>query len=405
MLKLLTDRFLRGVKPPASGRETYKDSRVPGLELRVSFTGEKSWSIRYRPRGCKQERETLPDSYPVISLSDARARATALAAAARRGIDLPAAERLAEEEKRKAAAAPRTLGALCDAYVEGYCKATQVKWRQTARALEMHVKPRLGKRELTALRRADFVELFDHLQYEKGLGAQVNQVRAQLRAAMAWAVDRDLVESNLVATVRRRNVGNSRERVLSDGELRAVWFAADRLPELAGRILRVLLLTGQRREEVTGLLWGEIDLAEGVWHLPAARNKSKRDHDIPLAHEVVRLLGAAGLPESPVFTVCGRTTPYSGLSSTLKDELDEASGVRGWVLHDLRRTVRTGLAKLDIREEVAEAVLNHSRGGLTKIYNRHTYEAEKRVALERWADYVMRLVGADAKVVALGTRR
>jgi integrase len=395
MKKRLTHRFLQSVTPPAAGRAVYIDTEAPGLELRVSPPDghrqvRKSWSIRYQPRGGNRKRATC-GTYPTTPLAEARARAKEIAAAAARGVDLPEKEERQREEERKAAKRLQTVGDLLDQYVERYCKPNQRKWKLVERMFGMHVKPAIGKRPLTELRRADLVELLDDLQNEKGLHAQVNRVRSQVVAALNWAVEREYLDANPAAAVKRRKIEASRDRVLSEEELRKIWRAADKLSNPSRSLVKAWILTGQRRDEVRCMPWSEIDLDRALWTLPAARNKGKRDHEIPLSSAMLALLGDRPRPGEPVFTVDSRR-PYAG-QKRLKAILDRASGVSGWTFHDFRRTASTGMASLHVPQDTIDRVLNHAKGTLAGTYNRHQYLDEKRRALEAWAERVAFVVG------------
>jgi integrase len=180
--------------------------------------------------------------------------------------------------------------------------------------------------------------------------------------------------------------------------------AASELGHPHAGIARLLILTGQRRNEIADLRWSEVDLEESTLHLPAARTKNGRPHDVPLSASALAII--AGLPRlvdaDLVFTI--KRKPITGFSR-MKERLDEASGVTDWTLHDLRRTVASGLQRLGVRLEVTEAVLNHRSGsmaGIVGVYQRHDYADEKRDALARWGDHVDALVsGRKGNVVAL----
>ena len=390
MRKKLTDRFLNSLKPPATGRVEIVDTDAPGLVMRVTAKGAKSWAIRYRPKGGGQQRASY-GAYPAVKLADARQRARDIAAAAAKRIDLPAAEEREREEQRRRDGRPQTVGALLDEYVERYCKPNQRRWTLTERMFEAHVKPAIGKVPLGDLRRGDIVELLDDLQNEKGFGAQVNRVRSQILAALNWAVEREYLDVNPAAAVKKRKIEASRDRVLSDDELRAIWRAADRLPDPSRSLVKAWILTGQRRDEVRCMAWSEVDLSRALWTLPAARNKGKRDHEIPLAPAMVALLGGLRRRGAPVFTTDG-AKPYAG-QKRLKAILDRESGVIGWTFHDFRRTASTGMAALHVPQDAIDRVLNHAKGTLAGTYNRHDYLDQKRRALEAWAERVAFIVG------------
>ncbi len=390
MKKRLTDRFVQSVAPPASGRAVYIDDDAPGLELRVSADRRKSWSIRYRPKGSERKRETY-GRYPAVSLAEARQRAKDIGAAAAKGIDPPAAEQREREEQRKADNRPHTVCDLVDEYVERYCKPNQRKWMLTARMFDSHVKPAIGSKPLAELLRADIVELLDDLQNDKGLRAQVNRVRSQILAALNWGIERDYLDTNPAAAIKKRKIEASRDRVLTDDELRAIWCAADALSDPSRSLVKAWILTGQRRDEVRCMTWSEIDASRAVWTLPAARNKGKREHEIPLAPTMVAVLDGLRRRGPPVFTTDG-AKPYAG-QKRLKTILDRELGVTGWTFHDFRRTASTGMAALRVPQDAIDRVLNHAKGTLAGTYNRHDYLDQKRKALEAWAERVAFIVG------------
>jgi integrase len=396
--KRFTDRYLQTVKAPASGRVEAHDTEAPGLVLRVTPNGVKSWAIRYRAKGGAQRRSTF-GTYPAISLADARSRAKDIAAAAR-GIDLPRQEDEAAEEQRKADDRPATVAGLLDRYVTDYCKPSQRRWQMTERLFTMHVKPAIGDIRLVELRRGDLVELLDDLQNEKGFRAQVNRVRSQIIAALNWAIEREYLDTNPAAAIKKRKVEASRDRVLSNDELGAIWRAADALSEPSRSLVKAWILTGQRRDEVRCMVWREVALSRAVWTLPAARNKGKRDHEIPLSPAMLALIGELPRLGDPVFTTNGRK-PYGG-QKRLKAILDRASGVTGWTFHDFRRTASTGMAALRVPQDTIDRVLNHAKGTLAGTYNRHLYLDEKRWALEAWAEHIASVIRGDrGNVVAL----
>ena len=290
MKKRLTDRFLQTVKPPAAGRDVYSDTDALGLELRVSERGMRSWSIRYRSKGGERRRTTY-GTYPAIPLAEARARAREIAAAAARGLDLPKQEERQREEQSRAEERPQNLGALIDRYIEQHCRPMQRRSGMVERLFARHVPPRMAAMPLDELRRANLVELLDDLQNKKGLKAQVNQVRAHLIAALNWAADREYLEVNPFAGVKKRRLEAPRTRVLADRELRAIWRAAETRSATESGFVKALFLTGQRRDEVRCMNWSEVDIDGAVWTLLAARNKSKRDQDIPLVPTMVEVLG------------------------------------------------------------------------------------------------------------------
>ena len=199
--------------------------------------------------------------------------------------------------------------------------------------------------------------------------------------------------------VSKRKLEIPRDRTLTADEVTALWTAIDRLPELPRAYFRVVLLTGARRNEVRGMAWSELDLDAGLWRLPAERTKNKRPFELPLSAPVLETLRTLLRTGPMVFALDGRR-PMT--LHQLIERLRHDAGLPDVRLHDLRRTLRTGLAELGVSFEVAERVLNHSMPGLQAVYNRHSYAAEKRVALMLWAEHVLSLAEKrEARVVAL----
>lgn len=395
----LTDRTIAAIKAPPAGQVEIRDDVGPGLHLRIAAGGARTWSVRYSPKGAARRRATI-GSYPGLSLAAARAKAYEIAAAAKRGEDLPASDAAQLEEARAAAARPGTVAELLRRYVADYAKANQRRWQLTERMFDLHVIPRLGDKLAVDLRRADVIELLDELRTAKKLAAQVNRVRSQLVAALNWAVDRNFLPGNPAASVRRlRQVETARARVLSDDELATLWRAAVKLGYPSGDLVRFLILTGQRRDEVRGLPWSELRESGAIWLLPAARNKSRRDHELPLPEAARALL--AGAPRRGAFVFSARGgKPYAGMKR-LKQILDRETKITGWVLHDIRRTVRSRLGEMGIPREIAQRVLNHARPGLDRVYDRGVYHDQVAKALEAWAQRVLRLVDGAANVVEM----
>lgn len=400
----LTDRLLQTTKPPESGRLELTDEASPGLEFRVTANGAKSWRLNYRVKGLAGLRRITIGPYPSISLSDARKRARSVYDAAKHGIDLPVQERREAEEATRSERRPKTVADLLRRYVEEHCKANQRRWEQTERLFKAHVEPSIGTKELGEVRRADVVELLDDLQNRKGLNAQVNRVRSQVLAAFNWAVERDFLDANPAASVKKRKkIEVPRARVLDDAELVAIWRAADSLTYPSNQLIKLLILTGQRRDEVRCLSWAEI--RADIWILPGDRNKGRRDHEIPLPAAAIDLLKALPQVGPFVFSCDSKgAKPYAGMKR-LKEILDRESGVRDWTIHDIRRTVATGLGRLGIQQDVIERVLNHGRGILEKTYNVHQYRDEKRTSLDAWARRVDRLVASEAENMVALTKR
>lgn len=378
----LTDRFLNSRKPPVAGRAIYTDSTVPGLAFRVSAVsarnpeGRRDWFLRYRPRRQGQKGVAL-GTYPAVSLSKARQRAGEIVAGAKRGIDLVAIEEHEAEARTTAQARARPLSEIAAAYLDSV-KLRLRSFRSVESRTRCHIIPKLGHKPVGDVTRSDVVEFLDGLEREEGLQHQVNRCRETLRAIFAYAIERELVAVNPVVGVSKRKVEIPRDRTLTTDELIAFWQAIEKLPELPRAYFRVALLTGARRNEVGGMPWSELDLDVGLWRLPADRNKSGRAFEIPLSRPVVETLRTLPRIGPMVFALDGKRpmTLHRPIERVRQD-----AGLIDVRLHDLRRTLRTGLAELGVNFEVAERVLNHAMPSLQAVYNRHNYLAEKRTAL------------------------
>lgn len=214
-----------------------------------------------------------------------------------------------------------------------------------------------------------------------------------------WAIDRELVDRNPVARLKPPAKEVSRERFLSDAEIATFWYACDRLHPIFAGYYRILLLTGQRREETACMTWSSVDFDRGIWTIPGNRAKNGLAHEVPLSSLVLEVLKSLPrfLGSNLVFTTTG-VTPISGFSKVLK-QIQAVMGVSDWRNHDLRRTAATGMSRLRVQQQVVEKVLNHKTGvisGIAAVYNRHGYDLEKREALEKWAGHVHDLTEVNA---------
>jgi integrase len=390
------------------------DDAQRGLAVRATASGGRTYLCQYTLN--RQKWRVPLGSCSALSLSKARAAAAAIMGDVAKGRN-PAAER---KEAAAAEWAKRMRGRLTLA----------VLIQDWARLHLIHRRPRYAAEAVRALRhgfakhldlpaedldRAAVVHALDSLSRrpkEKGKSsirhgtAIAGRTAAYGRACFAWAMKRGAVPSNPFAELPLSTVVNKRDRVLSDEEASAVWRAAGEAPLPYGAIVRLLMLTGQRRDEVAGMTLAELSEDLATWTIPATRTKNGIPHLVPLSQPARKLLHAvlsdrpadvqgAHQRAKPALVFPGeRGTPFSGWSKA-KSALDTASGVSGWWLHDLRRTLATGLQRLGVRLEVTEAVLNHlsgSRAGVVGIYQRHDWAEEKRAALDAWSAHLLAVV-------------
>jgi integrase len=218
-----------------------------------------------------------------------------------------------------------------------------------------------------------------------------NRARASLSTFFRWAIGEGLCEQNPVAGTNKQEEKGPRDRTLTDAEVAAILEACP--DNNYGRVLRLLFFTGCRREEIGSLCWSEVDLETKTITLPGTRTKNHAEHVVPLCDAALAILKDVPRLEDRdyVFGVRGKLCGFNGWSES-KGKLDEVCKVKDWTVHDIRRTVRTGLGRLGIIPHVAEAVLNHLPAKLIRTYDRNKYETEKRAALDAWANHLAVIV-------------
>ncbi|MEO5375997.1 MAG: tyrosine-type recombinase/integrase [Alphaproteobacteria bacterium] len=375
-----------------------------GLAVRVTAGGGKSFLAQYVIGG--QKRRVPLGACNAVALADAREAVKAIMGDVAMGLD-PAAAR---KEQASAARARADKEQLTLAVLVETWRTLHLAHRRERYAVEAVRALRIGfarhwERPAEDLDRAMVVNTLDGL-VRGGSVAMAARTAAYGRACYSWAVKRGTVKGNPFADLPSVGMVPKRDRVLTDDECVALWRAAVGAPY--GALVRFLLLTGQRREEVAGMTWAELDEDLSVWTIPGDRTKNGALHVVPLTEPARDILRSLRRWSDTAFA--GDTGgPFRGWSKA-KVRLDAASGVSGWRLHDLRRTLATGLQRLGVRLEVTEAVLNHvsgSRAGIVGIYQRHDWAAEKRAALDAWSAHLMAaLEGREpaGNVVALPQR-
>ncbi len=392
----LTDAGLVFTLPGPSKGQTerlYMDrskDRARGLGLRVREDQSRTWLFLYRFGG-SQRRITIG-----AASKDPSGWTFKKAQSAARGFRVKVdngADPKTERDERHAAArvvdGAKTLGETAEAFLDA--REPNMKPRsfeEVARHLRVQFKP-LHRHSLHLVTPDMIADQLDVIEKESGPTAR-NRARSSLSAMYAWAISqrhsRPVPTSNPVGATGKAEEGGGRERTLTDAELAAIWKAA---PENGyGRIVRLLMLTAQRREEIGGLRWSEID--GDLISLPAERTKNSRPHDVHLSSMARNVLAGVVQIKGRDLVFGEGTGGYSGWSRS-KETLDAKCKVKNWTLHDLRRTAATRMADLGVQPHVIEAVLNHVSGhkaGVAGIYNRSTYAAERKAALDLWAGHL-----------------
>lgn len=401
MRRELTDAYLRTVRPPDTGRLEIRDSRVSGLVLRVTSNGVASWSVRARTKEGKHTRPRL-GTWPKMGISKARQEALQKLAAIQTGGD-PVAEKQAARAARKAQAAEPTVLDRLDEWQAARSTDLDNPWSprhaaEIARLIKFDIPAKLAKKALKDTTRADWTTLMTAKR--KTAPAAASNLYRTASAFLNYAEACGWIAAPLLprkgAAVLAPAVP-SRERVLTDDELIRVWRAADREPPKLRAFVRLAILTAAREAEVSGIEAGEVDLAAGRWTIPAERAKNKQALTLPLCGLALTELRAVWPNDDPRvgWKLLGKsgTSGFTGFGK-LKARIDEASHAEGWRWHDLRRTARTGMTRIGVSREHAEAAINHisGRSKLERTYDRHDYAPEVISALERWQAHVTALV-------------
>lgn len=397
----LTTRSVESA-PVGASDTVYRDTDLKGFGLKVTKRGSRIYVVQYRMGG----RETPTKTFTIgkhgspWTAATARAEATRVLHLVHAGEDPRAIEKERERDH---------IELRFDRYAERFLNLyARRQWRATTlKSHESNIRrwliPVLTSKPLPMITRRHITEIFDRLPYESP--ALPRNLFALLRRMFNWAVERGDLDRSPMQGMRVPAPPRSRDRVLSDNELLIIAAYADEAGPVWGPFFRFLILTGQRRTEVAGLRWEELDQDQRLWVLPPERVKNARRHAVPLNRiamgELNALAGQERWPQSGlVFTHTGKVA-VSGFSKTkrrLDDaiELKQPGRVKAWRPHDIRRTVATNMQKLGVRFEVTEAILNHvstTQAGVAGVYMRHDWADEKREALERWADWLGERVG------------
>jgi integrase len=368
----LTAKGIEALQPSAKRREI-PDDLMTGLYLLVQPTGRKVWAVRCRQNG--RSKKITIGRHPVYGLAEAREEAGRIL-------------RSVSEGRDPARSNAGTVAGACTQFLDQHArrKYRPSTLKECERTLD-RATTAWGKRKLDSITKADVRELLEVIRWP----AASNQALKFIKRLFSWAVAEDLLKSNPIASLAKPHPETSRDHILTDDELARVWNAAEANGYAFGTMLQIAILTGQRIGEVSGMRRDE--LHGDTWILPGSRTKNKKSHSVSLSRQAMAIIEAAPRTSDEFVFSYGRK-PLAGRHHA-KAAMDKAAGVDGYVLHDLRRTCASGLAKLGVSIAVIEQILNHRGGSLAGVagaYIRHQFEKEKREALQRWADHVDQLV-------------
>lgn len=394
--KRLTEEGVAKLKPPASGQLDYFDAVMPGLVLRVNYGGAKVWrAMHYVTKVSDGKRITASTThklgrYPHLKLKDAREKARQF---------------LADPQKAMTQADSGSFREVAENFIKRHVEHEKLRTQpEIERVLRRYVYPKWQHRPFREIGRGDVAALLDQIVDDNG-ARQADMCLAVIRKMMNWFATRDdHYVSPIVKGMQRNNSDDSkRERILSDDEIRALWKAAD---GTFGALLKVALLTAQRKDKVANMQWG--DIVDGVWEIPSEKREKSNAGSLQLPQAVIDIVEAqprlAGNPH--VFAAGKGNGPFNSFSQR-KEELDaKLPRMPHWQIHDLRRTSRSLMSRANVRPDISERVLGHAIAGVEGVYDRHSYDDEKAQALRQLAALVERIINPrKAKVVDLSERR
>lgn len=360
------------------------DTEITGFAMKVTPRGKRSFFLYYRTVDHIQRRPLI-GYYPAIKPETAREMARTMIAQVRAGGD-PSLER----KRTRAGRGEGTVAQMVNQYIVAKGKLRTI--REIERIFRRDILPEIGEMNVENVRRSDVTHLLEKI--EKRAPIVARNARAHLSSFYNWVLPRlsDTAVNPVIGSVRisASPVG---ERVLSDDEISLLWDVIESEPIKWQIALKLLILTGQRRNEVLQADWSEFNLNKAEWVIPAERSKNKKAHIVPLSPEVIQLLETIPQRNGRLFPKMSKVARVAKrIRAKMEDQADQS--IEHWVWHDIRRTVATGLQKIGTRREVIEAILNHvsgSRSGIVRVYQKHDWAHQKRQALELWSQQVFRM--------------
>lgn len=386
----LTKRAIDDLKP-GDKDAFFWDADITGLAVKVTPKGKKTFMVQYRPGGRgSPTRKIFIGPFGEVTLHKARTEAKRIFGLRAEGRD-PALER----QQAKQRAISNKFADIAADFLAKYASQNRTV-DETARILKREILPKWGKRSIHEIGMRDVNDLLD-VVVARGSHVMANRTLANLRRLFSWCVSRGIITASPCEGISAPHREKARDRVLSDDELIAIFNAAKQMGGAFGAIIQMLILTAQRRNEVSEMTWNELDLNNDIWTIPGSRTKNEKPHFVHLSEQATAVLSSVLNIGAFTFTSNGKT-PFSGFSKA-KKRLDELTSVTDWRLHDIRRTVTSGMAQLGIAPHVADKILNHQSGtisGVAAVYQRHEFLEERKTALEAWGRYVQSLMdGTD----------
>lgn len=408
-----TDRFIKNekAKPNQLKPRDIREGSGNGFVITVFPSGEKSFVYIYHFQGRKR-RMTL-GKYPHMSLSDAKQAHRAALKVLESGKDPAIEKKKALLDERSA----DTVNSLANEFLEVWAKPRKKSWQEDERILNRDILPVWGKQKAKDITKRDVILLLEKI-VKRGAPIGANRTLACIRRMFNFGVERDLLTASPCATVRAPSKENRRERSLSVEEIRYFWHiltnksygdstdktditSALKMSESTKLVLKLLLITAQRKGEIVGAEWRDIDFSTNVWTIPSEKAKNKKTHRVPLSELAIELLeeikqfsnGSRWLFPAATTVKKDIHMTSKAIDHALRRNAEAFSDIEAFSPHDLRRTAATHMASMRISSDILSRILNHSKQGVTEQhYNQYNYDDEKRDALNRWADRLKQII-------------
>jgi integrase len=379
----LTKRAIDALPSSATKDQIWWDEDLKGFGLKLTPTGRKVFLVQYRPAGDRRNpRKYTIGEYGSVTPHKARIEAQRVLADRAAGGD-PQADKQTSKQRIRS----EQVAELAAEFIARHASQNRTG-AETTRIFNREVLPSWGSWTVGEVRKRDVIALLDRIR-ERGSPIMANRVLAAVRKFFHWCIGRGILEASPCSGITAPAREQARHRVLSDEELAHVTKAARQIGFPFGSIVEVLALTGQRRDEVGRMGWEHLDRRRKIWVIPGEHAKNGKPHLVQLSKPVLAVLDTVPKAGVLVFSSDGKTV-FQGYSKA-KTRLDCLSGVKDWTLHDLRRTVVSGMARLGVAPHVADKILNHQSGtisGVAAIYQRHEFLKERERALQLWGKHV-----------------
>ena len=374
-----TDRQIKALKPKKERYEVW-ETNGKGFGVRVSSTGRKSFIFLYKFQGTS--RRITFGNYPEISLADAHAAHAKSRQLLEQGSDPATAEQDEKEESRRSPSVKRLVAE----YIEKYAKPRKRSWKEDERILYKDVVPRWGKRKAQDVTRRDIILLLDEI-VERGALIQANRTLATIRKMYSFAMGRGILESSPCVAIPAPSKENRRDRVLNETEIKTFWnkLSTAKMKKYTALALKLQLITAQRKGEVAGAEWVNFDLKDGWWTIPAEKSKNGLPHRVPLSSFAIETLNELKIISGDSKWLFPSPRDGQHIAETSVDHAVRANAehfkIDHFTPHDLRRSVASMMTASGVQRLTVSKILNHVETGITSVYDRHSYDKEKRKAL------------------------